>query len=309
MINTVFSLTKEKKAKAAYVVFRRRSVLIDEARHLVQAIVKPQNVERINWGDLSDHPMMLNNTPDLFGGVRYKEIIAHAPPPDKENRESLPHLCETAELPDTLLVALYFPVSKLPQKQPAWFRALSKHAVMLSADRQNIADTELWASHWLNKAATTGIFAINRRALRGKLGRCQNIALKINIGDDKDKEVLDEKTVKAALNDGGRYDVFDLTDAALDGRGRRALQVLRVLYEADIAEPLILWALADAAQKLLTLKNGGEVRTGRRQLERLQKVARTAPTEKIHKLLSRAAKTDQVIKGLIVGDAKIALLV
>ena len=173
MINTVFSLTKEKKAKAAYVVFGEEAVLIDEARHLVQAIVKPQNVERINWGDLSDHPMMLNNTPDLFGGVRYKEIIAHAPPPDKENRESLPHLCETAELPDTLLVALYFPVSKLPQKQPAWFRALSKHAVMLSADRQNIADTELWASHWLNKAATTGIFAINRRALRGKLGRCQ----------------------------------------------------------------------------------------------------------------------------------------
>ena len=86
------------------------------------------------------------------------------------------------------------------------------------------------------------------------------------------------------------------------------MQVLRVLYEADIAEPLILWALADAAQKLLTLKNGGEVRTGRRQLERLQKVARTAPTKKIHKLLSRAAKTDQVIKGLIVGDAKIALL-
>ena len=144
--------------------------------------------------------------------------------------------------------------------------------------------------------------------MRGNLAAAKNIALKINIGDDKDKEVLDEKTVKAALNDGGRYDVFDLTDAALDGRGRRALQVLRVLYEADIAEPLILWALADAAQKLLTLKNGGEVRTGRRQLERLQKVARTAPTEKIHKLLSRAAKTDQVIKGLIVGDAKIALL-
>ena len=65
MITTVFSLTKEKKAKAAYVVFGEEAVLIDEARHLVQAIVKPQNVERINWGDLSDHPMMLNNTPDL----------------------------------------------------------------------------------------------------------------------------------------------------------------------------------------------------------------------------------------------------
>ena len=51
------------------------------------------------------------------------------------------------------------------------------------------------------------------------------------------KEVLDEKTVKAALNDGGRYDVFDLTDAALDGRGRRALQVLRVYMKPTSPNP------------------------------------------------------------------------
>ena len=109
------------------------------------------------------------------------------------------------------------------------------------------------------------------------------------------------------MNDGGRYDVFDLTDAALDGRGRRALQVLRVLYEADIAEPLILWPWP-MPHKTTDPKKRRRSQNRTKTIGTLAKVARTAPTEKIHKLLSRAAKTDQVIKGLIVGDAKIALL-
>ncbi len=302
----VLSLTKIKKLNTVSVVYGEEAVLVDEARSIFRGLLKPHNIERADWENLNDYPMMFNNAPDLFGGTKLKEVIAHAAPLSKENREALPRLCETVQAPDTLLVALYFPVAKSTTKQPAWFKALTQHATMLSADRQNAAGTESWVAHWLDKPATAEALRLIGEHCEGNLTAAKNVALKINISDNG--ECINEQAAKAALSDGGHYDVFDLVDSALAGQGRRALQILRALYEAKTAEPLILWALTDTTQKLLALKNGGDVRATKNQLQRLRSVAHHAPVEKIHRLLSRAAKTDRVIKGVCVGDAKIALL-
>jgi DNA polymerase-3 subunit delta len=124
---------------------------------------------------------------------------------------------------------------------------------------------------------------------------------------------LPPEQARAAVLDVARYDVSDLVGAALAGDAPRALRSLDGLRAEGVAEPLVLWALADALRALLRIAEAR--RAGRSpaqamrearvfgQRERLfEQALRRLDEVPIRDALQRAARTDRMIKGLDGGD-------
>ena len=125
---------------------------------------------------------------------------------------------------------------------------------------------------------------------------------------------LPPEETRAAVLDVARYDAFDLVAAVLAGDVARALRSLDGLRAEGVAEPLVLWALADALRTLLRL---AEARRAARPLaqalrearvfgprERLfEQALRRLDEERLRAALQQAAGTDRMIKGLDGTDA------
>ena len=129
---------------------------------------------------------------------------------------------------------------------------------------------------------------------------------------------LDAQAVRGAVLNVARYDPGDLAAAMLAGDCERALRCLAGLRAEGEAEPLVLWALADAVRNLLRLsiaqRDGRQVAQVMRELriypprDRMYEPAlragppsaRIAPLERA---LTQAAIADRIIKGLERGDA------
>ncbi len=129
---------------------------------------------------------------------------------------------------------------------------------------------------------------------------------------------LDGEAVRAAVLDVARYDSFDLVDAMLAGDVARALRTIDGLRAEGQAEPLVLWAIADALRTLLRVCEARDAGVALAQAMREARVPR--PRERgfertlaridaraLRDALRAAARTDRMIKGIEPGDAWHAL--
>jgi len=125
---------------------------------------------------------------------------------------------------------------------------------------------------------------------------------------------VDAETVRRAVADSARFDVFSLTDAALQGKPARATRILEGLRSEGLEPVLVLWALAREIRMLAGV--AFELERGKRMEAALAsaKVWRNrAPLVKgalarhkrrqLHELLLLAGRVDRVIKGLTPGRA------
>lgn len=125
---------------------------------------------------------------------------------------------------------------------------------------------------------------------------------------------LEVETVRAAVLDVARWDVFDLVGAALTAETARALRCLAGLRAEGTAVPVVLWALADAVRTLLRV---AQARAGGRPIAQALRDARVwGPRERaftvalgrldppgLRLLLRACARTDRITKGVLEGDA------
>ncbi len=119
---------------------------------------------------------------------------------------------------------------------------------------------------------------------------------------------------RAAVLDVARYDASDLVTAMLAADVPRALRSLDGLRAEGVAEPLVLWMLADALRTLLRL---ADARSRGRPLAQALREARVfgqrerlfeqalgrLDEDRIRDALQRAARTDRMVKGLDGADA------
>jgi DNA polymerase-3 subunit delta len=125
--------------------------------------------------------------------------------------------------------------------------------------------------------------------------------------------MLDGEALLAAVSDSARYDLFDLSDAALAGDRGRAHRIVQGLAAEGTAEPLVLWVLAreirklcavafalDRKQPLGPVLKAHQVWDSRRQA--VVAAARSRPLRSLWSLLERCAEADLVIKGQRGGD-------
>lgn len=124
---------------------------------------------------------------------------------------------------------------------------------------------------------------------------------------------IDPEAMLAAVADSARYDLFDLTGAALDGDRARTRRILRGLAGEGTAEPLVLWVLSRELRMLAA------VASARRARENLDAVFRAHTVwdsrrplvlkalerhrlSELWRLLCECAVADQAIKGRGAGD-------
>ena len=125
---------------------------------------------------------------------------------------------------------------------------------------------------------------------------------------------LPAEGVRGAVMNVARYDAFGLAEAMLAGDVARTLRSVDGLRAEGEAEPLVLWALADAIRNLARLaeaRDAGrapaslmrELRIfGQREALYLQALRRL-DRERLARALQAAAGIDRIVKGLTRGDA------
>jgi DNA polymerase-3 subunit delta len=127
------------------------------------------------------------------------------------------------------------------------------------------------------------------------------------------------ETVRASVANGARYDVFQLSDAALAGDAARAVRVLAGLEREGTAEPLVLWSLArdigtvaDVVYRIAAGVPQGKAMADsgvwRARQSLIGRAVRNVDEAGARRLLRCAARADRIVKGSLPGQPWNALL-
>jgi DNA polymerase-3 subunit delta len=213
---------------------------------------------------------------------------------------------------DTLLVVISDRLDAR-QRRSAWVEALTRAGAMLYIWPVGRRDLPRWLERRLHSrgliAERAVIDLLVERAEGNLLAAAQEVEkLYLLLG----KGNVDAVTARRAVADSARYDVFDLSDAALCGNRARVDRICRGLQEEGTEPTLGLWALARDLRVLAILqamtgdsRQADEVFRQHRVLKhrqaRLWRLATGAPPGAWEGLLSRAARVDRVIKGAAPG--------
>ncbi|MCH8220792.1 MAG: DNA polymerase III subunit delta, partial [Proteobacteria bacterium] len=117
---------------------------------------------------------------------------------------------------------------------------------------------------------------------------------------------VDERAVSEAVTDSARFDVFQLTGAALAGRADRALRVLYGLKAEHLAPPIVCWALARDIIDLCLIAGappGARAKMAPFRVRQLQPGARRLGIDNCRQLLMATTRADAISKGQLPGDA------
>jgi DNA polymerase-3 subunit delta len=203
--------------------------------------------------------------------------------------------------------------------ESAWFRAIDDTGYAVPVHEVERTQLPAWIGQRLarqRQQADAATLALIAERVEGNLLAAQQEIRKLGLL--LPTGALPAEAVRAAVMDVARYDTFDLAEAMLGSDLPRAMRTLSGLRAEGQAEPLVLWALADAVRTLLKLSQaiaaGRQAQQAMRELrifgprERtFERALRAAPpTELARRLtcaLQQAAHTDRIVKGLERGDA------
>ncbi|MGI9337696.1 MAG: DNA polymerase III subunit delta [Gammaproteobacteria bacterium] len=286
-----------KKPPPSSVIIGDETHLINEARTAIEQAAAASETARIDFAELGDNPSA--GGASLFGGTTLQNIIGYSssfrlgkPPEDAFN--ALIKIIARPPDGDIVIAAFYGFDDKKMKGKLAWLHELqNKHkAKVIRAMQCGESATAQWCKFWLpsmNDDAANDIGA----QTTGNFGAAKQAMMKMALYGG-----TTAKDAKAALSDGGRYGIFELTDKAVLHDGRGALKILAHLLAANQPAPLILWAISDAAWKLMALKRGAPVfgAWGDR-LSAMKKIANYESERNIMEVIRKAARADRIIKG------------
>lgn len=199
--------------------------------------------------------------------------------------------------------------------ETAWFAAIDRVALVVPVWPVERAQLPQWIATRLarqkQRADRATLELIAERVEGNLLAAHQEIG---KLGLLFPEGELPPEETRAAVLDVARYDAFDLVAAALSGDAPRALRSLDGLRAEGVAEPLVLWALADALRTLLRLHEARaagrppaqamrEARVFGSRERLFEQALRRLDAERIRDALHLAARTDRMIKGLDRADA------
>ncbi len=196
-------------------------------------------VDDTDWGQFRD----ASNSLSLFAEKRLIEIRMPTGKPGRFGSVVLKEYCENPPADILLLITS----GKLDRSatSSAWFKAVDAAGVSIGVYPIPAERLGSWLAERLRRnglvAEPAAIDLIAERVEGNLLAASQEVerlALLYPEGELTADQVL------AAVGDSARYNIADLTLAALQGSGERALRILQGLQEEDTAPTLILWAFA-----------------------------------------------------------------
>ncbi len=295
-----------------YLISGDEPLLSDEAADLIRAAARKAGYdERIvafvdrffDWEELRGNTQALS----LFATRRLFELRMPSGKPDK-GAELLQALANSPP-PDVMTLVITDKLDRKASDAP-WIRAAEQNGVWVTVRPVETAALP----GWLRTRAKTFGAEIEPEAAQLVVDRVEGNLLAARQELEKLSLLADGKPIDAALvlqavGNSARFDVFQLSQAAAEGDGRRALRVLLGLKSEGVEPTLILWALlreirglwqARERTRLSSAARGSNWSLAATPSSRALARMKTVP---LAALLTQASQTDRVIKGLATGDA------
>ncbi|HET8702148.1 MAG TPA: DNA polymerase III subunit delta [Nitrococcus sp.] len=288
-------------------------LLIDEARASIRAAARALGyAERqvlhaaaggFDWKQLSEAA----DNRSLFSERRLIELCLPGGKPGPIGTRALQAYCRAPAV-DTLLVVISDRLDAR-QRRSAWVEALARAGAMLYIWPLGLRELPRWIERRLRARGLTAdqaaVDLLAERAEGNLLAAAQEVEkLYLLLGAGR----VDAAIARRAVADSARYDIFDLSEAALAGNFARVDRIGRGLREEGAEPTLVLWALARELRVLAMLQAvAGDLRQAegvfrqqrvpKQRQAQLWQLASGRPAGAWETLLSRAARVDRVIKG------------
>ena len=266
-----------------------------------------------DWGSLWE----ACHSYSLFGEARIIDLRLSGKP-DKTGAEAL--LNVTGQLPDDAILLISIPKLTKTELNAKWIVAVEKIGLLVQIYPPEGDKLLRWLDRRLNSkgllADQSGLRILATLVEGNLLAAAQEIEkLHILFGSGQ----LSGRNIQDSVADSARYDVFDLAEQVLKGDSGKSYRVLMCLKGEGIAAPVVLWAITRELRLINSIRT--EIASGlsaeavyskfrlwdsRKALVglALQRLNQTA----IQQGFILAGKADQVIKGVLPGDAWDALL-
>jgi DNA polymerase-3 subunit delta len=290
----------------------------DTLRHHLQAQgFSEREVLHVDGSFSWEYLLECANALSLFAEKKIIELRLGTQKLNKKSSEILQSYLSNPA-PDNILVIT---ADKLDgnTKKSAWFKAVDKSGVII----------EIWPveteqlPNWIRQRAAQIELQLDDEAIQLLCDRIEGNLLAAKQELNKlsllfPRQVVTAEDVVDAVSDSSRYDIYGLSDAALNGQGARCCKILQVLRQDGTEPPVVLWALSKELRSLAAIQqaqNNGQSFDAVCQRERIwgkrKPLARQASQrlsiQQINNALQQCAEVDKIVKGMAIGNAWLLL--
>ncbi|BDF93857.1 DNA polymerase III subunit delta [Pseudoalteromonas sp. KAN5] len=243
-----------------YLVFGEEPFQVAQCAQQIRHTAKQQGFDEVikftlmpgfDWQELIAQYQSMS----LFSARTLIELDLNFQKPGTVGSQTFKQLVELNN-PDTLLIITGAKASQDIQRS-AWFKALDKFGIFVPC--YPLTGNHL--SRWLDEQCQRLQINMQNDAKRtlieateGNLLACFQELEKLSLLHGT--ATIDQQQVLQGLLNQAKFDIFDLTDALLQGNSRQAIKVLNKLAGDNTEAVSILWAITKEANLLLTLQLG-----------------------------------------------------
>ena len=306
----------EKKLAPVYLISGDEPLQVMEASDLVRAKARElgftertvMDVDKdFDWNTLTAE----SNSLSLFAEQRILELRIPTGKPGKPGGAAL---AEYAARPadDTVLIITAGKLDKTASNTK-WYKSLDAIGMSIQCWPIDSASLPRWIE---NRCIAKGLHP-NKEAVRLLVDRVEGNLLAAAQEIEKlrllvDGSELTAEQVTAAVADSSRFNIYDLTDAALMGDIARTSHIINGLQSEGVEIVLALWAMSREIRTLLLAAEGSQqsadaalAKAGvwNKRMPIMKKALSRHNQNSLQQMLVMCGKTDRTIKGLETGDA------
>ncbi|WP_415902093.1 DNA polymerase III subunit delta [Neptuniibacter sp. QD29_5] len=286
-------------------------------QHLQQQGFSEREVLHVDGSFSWEYLLECANALSLFAEKKIIELRLGSSKLNKKSSEILREYLNNPA-PDNILFII---ADKLDgtAKKSAWFKAIDSSGVII----------EVWPieaeqlPNWIRQRAAQIELKLDDEAIQLLCDRIEGNLLAAKQELSKLSLLFPSQVVTAddvinAVSDSSRYDIYGLSDAALQGQAARCCKILQVLRQDGTEPPVVLWALSKELRTLAAIQqaqNNGQSFDAVYQRERIwgkrkplaRKASQRISGAQINQALQQCAEVDKIVKGMTVGDAWLLL--
>lgn len=312
----------KKSASPVYLVTGDEPLLIEESCDQIRAALLQQGFSErevlhvdgsFNWNYLIECSQALS----LFAERKLIELRLGSQKISKQSSEIIRQYLENPS-PDNVLLII---ADKLDgaSKKSAWFKAIDKTGAIVEIWPVDIAQLPGWLKQ---RASAEGLQLDNdavqllTERLEGNLLAAKQELAKLALLYPG--ETLNADKVIDAVSDSSRYDIYGLSDAALQGQPQRCIKIMQVIRQEGTEAAIVLWALSREARSLMALQYGlqkgvpfdtlcQQQRIWGKRKQWAKRAAQKLPSASLQTIIEQCSEADHIIKGARQGDVWVLL--